>query len=155
MQALMRQLTSKKAQGFAEQIGQPFKGLPHLPKNLVDLLVKLAPFFALIGAVLSLFASPILGLLSIASVVFLNPFLVLSIFVTGVIALLNALLLFLAFKPLQAREQTGWMLMFWSNMLSIIQTIYHLFYGGQGIGSILGILIGLYFLYELRPAYKK
>ncbi len=147
-------LTDKKAQDFASKVGEIFKSVPHLPKSWVDFLVKIVPILALIGAVLSLFAGPVLGFLSVLSLLTLNPVLVLSVLVAAILSLVTACLLFLAYKPLKERKYDGWMFLFWCQILGAVQSLFHILFREQAITSLIGILVGFYILYEMRPRYK-
>ncbi len=153
MKSYVDRLTDKKSEEMAEKAGELFSSLPHLPKNIVEFLVKLAPFFALLGAVLSLLSSPVLGLLSLLSLITFNPFIVLSVLISAIVALVSAVLLFLAYKPLSQRKHAGWMLLFWSNVLSLVQFILDVVLRQSGLAGIIGLAIAFYILYEMRPFY--
>lgn len=154
MQQLIKKLTDEKSRKFADQFGEVFKTVPHLPKAWVDFLVKIAPPLALIGAILSLISGPILGLVSAISLITLNPFLVFSVALAAIIAIANAILLWHARKPLEKRSIDGWMLLFWSDMLSVFQIVAGIFLHQGGLGGVIGLLIGFYILFEMRPRYK-
>jgi hypothetical protein len=154
MQQMIDRLTDAKAMSFIKQIEDVFKSLPHLPQGIVDFLAMIAPWFALIGAVLNLVAGPIIGLFSVISLISLNPFLVLGTFLAAVLSLVTAALLFMAFTPLRNRELKGWVYIFWSNILSAVLTIYGVVFSGTGIGSLIGMVIGFYFLFEMKRAYE-
>lgn len=153
MDNLVSRLTNKDSEGYAQKGADLFSSLPHLPKNITEFLVNFAPIFALIGAVLSLIAGPILGLLSVISLISLNPFFVLSVLIAAVITLLSSVILFLAYKPLQNRQYRGWLLLWWSMVLSAIQAVLDIGLRQEGVFSLIGIVIGFYVLYEMRPFY--
>lgn len=71
--------------------------------------------------------------------------------VTGVLALL-------AFPGLQARKKTGWNLMFYSSLAGLAYSVVSLFYDGAGfssfIGTVIGTVLGLYILFQVRSYYK-
>lgn len=153
---MLDKLTNKEAMDFINKIQEPFKTLPHLPKGLVEFFVKIAPYLALIGAVLGLISGPVIGLLgSFASLLTLSPMFLVWTIGTVVITLLNSVILFYAFNPLKNRQMKGWMLLFWSDVLSVISGIIGMVYGNSNgfIGTILGIVIGLYILFEMKPFY--
>lgn len=155
MQALIKKLTDKKSQAFADNFGNVFKTAPHLPKEWVDFLVKIAPTLAMIGAVLSFIAGPILGLLSILSLLSFNPFIVFGVLLSAGIAFLSAALLFKAVEPLKKREYNGWLLLFWCDMLGVAHTVFTIFFHPKDtVGAVVGTIVGLYILYEMRPRYK-
>jgi hypothetical protein len=151
-------LTNKEAMDFIAKVGEPFKTLPHLPKGLVEFFVKAAPWLAAIGAVLNLIGGVVIGLIgTLGSLFTLNPIVIIATVALGVIALASSILLFSAFKPLSDREMKGWVFLFWVEMLNIASAIISLVaYGTNGIiGTIIGTLVGLYFLYEMKPFFGK
>jgi len=149
-------LTDAKAMGFIDQVGDVFKGLPHLPTNIVEILVKIAPWLALLGGVLGLLAGPIVGVLgSLGSVLSLSPYYLFITIVVTVVTLANAILLLLAFSPLKAKAMRGWVFLFWAQMLSAVDIVLSLLQGQTGslVGGVIGIAIGLYILFEIRSSY--
>lgn len=155
MQKIVDMMMDKKAVDFVAKVEDLFKSLPHLPAGIVEFFVKIAPWLALIGAVLSLLAGPILGLLSVFSLLTLNPLIVLSVLLAAVISIVTAVMLFMAFNPLKNREYKGWLLIFWSDVLSAIMMIFDVIVNrGAGLGSIVFTLIGFYILFEMKPAYS-
>lgn len=155
MQKIVDMMMDKKAVDFVAKVEDLFKSLPHLPAGIVEFFVKIAPWMALIGAVLSLLAGPILGLLSVFSLLTLNPLVVLSVLLAAVISIVTAVMLFMAFNPLKNREYKGWLLIFWSDVLGAIMMIFDIIANrGAGLGSIVFTLIGFYILFEMKPAFS-
>jgi hypothetical protein len=156
MKDLVAKLTNKKSLSYVETVGGFFKSLPHLPKGLVMFLVKLTPYFAILSAVFSLLFGPIVTLVSLlllltksATPVFFSTLLLsLLFFASGVV-------LFLAFKPLKNRQQTGWVLLFWAEVIMLVETIVRITFGQTRILSLLGTALGFYVLFEMRSFYKK
>jgi len=139
--ATIAQLTNKQAQDFADKIGEIFKSVPHLPKEWVAFIVKYLPILAIIGAVLSLLSGLSVAMAGLYGMI------------SAVFALATAALLFMAYKPLQDKKYDGWMLLFWSNVVSAVEALVMIVLSGQFFG-IVGIIIGFYVLYELRPSYR-
>lgn len=154
MHQLVERLTDRTSTHFADQIGSIFGSLPKLPKGIVNFLVAVVPYFALLWAVLALLAGPLLGFLSIVSFITLNPIFVLSVMLAAVLSVVMAIILFLAFNPLRARQAKGWMLLFWANMISVAETVVMILLGQSGILDLVFIAIGLYILYQMRPHYN-
>jgi hypothetical protein len=159
MTQLINSLTSKKVTDAIDQMAPPFKNLPHLPKGVVDFLVSVSPWLAVVGGALSALSG--LQLLSSGMGMRSSWWMELAgvsptyFLVTGIIQLLSAAVLLLAFKPLQMKQKAGWVLMFWSMALSVVQMLagVALGYGVSVVGMVLGLAIGLYLLFELRSSY--
>lgn len=155
-------LTSKKVTDIIAQLEGPFKNRPHLPKGIVDFLVMIAPWLAGIGGVLGIFSG--LNLLSSGLGFGVNPAMqILGLspmyfLISGVFQLAIAGILLLAFRPLQSRQKTGWILMFWTIGLNVLQNIVGAMLAYTMIASLLviavGVIIGLYILFEMKSAYK-
>ena len=157
----MNQLTGKEAQGFVGKFEAVFKGLPHLPKGIVDFLVSVSPWlaglggiFGVYGGLTSLFFSQRRGAMwqyvkaysGVGSGYFIA---------TSIISLLTGALLLMAFGPLKNKKLNGWMFLFWANILSLIQSIVSLVFGYGGLmGILIGAAIGFYILFEIKKSYK-
>jgi hypothetical protein len=157
MAALTDRLTDSEAMSFIAKVEDVFKSFPHLPKGVSEFFVKVAPYLAIIGAVLGLIGGPVVALFgSLASVLSLNPVYMLLTIVDAVIIIVSSVLLLMAFKPLKDREMKGWIYLFWSEVLSLVSSVVSLFGSlgsGNIIGALLGALIGFYILFEMKPFY--
>ena len=150
-------LTDAKAMGFIDQVGDVFKGLPHLPASIVEILVKIAPWLALLGGILGLIAGPLIGVLgSLGSLMTLSPYFMFVTIVTTVVTIANSVLLLMAFSPLRTKMMRGWVFLFWAEMLSAVDIVLSLLQGQTGsiVGGVIGLAIGLYILFEIRSSYK-
>ncbi|MBW7955655.1 hypothetical protein H3C66_02880 [Patescibacteria group bacterium] len=150
-------LTDAKAMGFIDQVGDVFKGLPHLPSSIVDILVKIAPWLALLGGVLGLIAGPLIGILgSLGSIMTLSPYFMFVTIVTMVVTLANSILLLMAFSPLRQQMMRGWVFLFWAQLLSVVDIVLSLLQGQTAsiVGGLIGLAIGFYILFEIRGSYK-
>lgn len=127
-----------------------------LPTNARQALVNAAPWLSLIfgilnviralsvfwiGAVfepLAMFGGP-----SVAGSYFIVAFSLILLGVTGVLNLM-------AFGPLKARSMRGWRLLYYSQLVWIVSELlqYNL------VGALLGGLIGLYLLFQIKSYYK-
>lgn len=142
-----------------------------LPANIKDLLVKLAPWLALLSGILGILGA--IGLWSAAHMVnemtsFYGAY---SPAYTQAVNQMNAVfwialimdlifsgLALLAFPGLKARKKVGWNLMFYSTLLSIVYSIVSGFYYNTGIvssliGAVIGAVIGFYILFQVRSRY--
>ena len=63
------------------------------------------------------------------------------------------ILYFVAFPSLRARKVRGWNLMFYGVILYIVSSIVKLSIGDV-VMSLIGALIGYYFLYQVKSYYK-
>jgi len=150
-------LTDAKAMDIIDQVGSAFKSLPHLPSGVVDVLVKIAPYFALLGGVVGIIFGPVIGVIGgLASILTLSPLLMISTLANAVIMIVQSILLLLAFSPLKNRQMKGWIFLFWSQVMSIALMVLSLLLGHAGsiVGSILGLAIGMYILFETRDSYN-
>jgi len=158
MQAYLNRLSDKEAMGFINKVGDLYKTLPDLPKGLVEFLVKIAPYLALLSAVVILIFGPFIGLLgTLASILTLSPTYMVWVVLTVVVMLAEAALWIMAFKPLQNREMIGWIYMFWAMALGVVMGAVDLLNGNAGslIGSVISALIGYYVLFQMKPFYGK
>ncbi len=158
---MWEKLTNKKARDVIAKVGDPFKGLPHLPQYLIEFFVKITPwgvglaaFFSLIGAFTNLRFG--LGMNPISKIMNLyvgvNPAYFL---LTAVLQLALAALAFKAFALLRNKKIEGWIYLFWSNAIAVLEGLIGLvFLGGSGISLLFGALIGYYLLFEIKPAYE-
>ncbi len=155
--------TSKSVTDAINQIRPVFKGVPHLPKGLVGFLAAIAPWLAGLGGVLGVFSG--LNMLSMGLGISSNVWYELAGFdseyflVSGVLQLASAAVLLWAFKPLKARQKAGWILMFWSMAISILQNLALVILLGNFatnslLGTVIGLAIGLYILFEVEGEYK-
>ena len=157
-----------------KQIGDLFKDLPALPKNIKDFLVQVWPYLALIFGVLQLFAAwGLWGLMRVA-----NPYIEYAnelnryagvqnigysstdkmIIYSGIAILaVNAVIMLMALSPLKARAQRGWDLLFLATLINVVYGVVQIFISGQGIGSfimsLLGTAVGLYLLFQVKDMY--
>jgi len=158
---MLDKLTGKEATGLVGSFEGVFKGLPHLPKGVIDFLVSIAPWLAGLGGLLSLFS----GISSVFMTSRRNEFWayvdryagVNSAYFTviGVVAILLGLLYLMAFTPLKNKKLSGWMYLFWGQLLSILSGVAGLVFGYGGIvGTLIGAAIGFYVLFEVKASYK-
>lgn len=126
-----------------------FKNAPSLPTNIKEVLVKIAPWLALVAGLLGL----LFGLMGLG----LSPLGLLGGLRNGVFLLLASVLVIvaavvdlMAFPKLNKREYAGWKLIFWSEIAWILWSLF----AGNIIGAILGAVIGLYILFQVKSYYK-
>ena len=156
---MLEQLTGPQALKFISQIEAPFKGLPHLPKGVVNFLVNIAPWFAALGGVFSIIAA--LSSFGAATGYQSSVWMQLAgintayFWLTGVVELIVGVLMLMAFNPLKEKLLKGWIYMFWIEVIDVAQMLIGVAFGGSNVVSmVIGLLIGLYFLFELKSSYK-
>lgn len=144
----------KQTDGLVSNLEGVFKSLPHLPENIREMLVKVAPWLALIFGVLGLFVG--VGAMGF------SPFAMfggvrtgMMVFLSGVITLASSVLMLLAYPKLVKRSYNGWVFLFWAELMNAIYALLSALSGSGGfVGTILGVLIGLYLLFEVKRYYK-
>ena len=133
-----------------------FAKAPHIPENGRRTIVDIAPWLALIFGVLGLVS--VLGAGAIASVftlAFLGGLYDFAMFVTLAAGLCASALELLAYRPLAKREKKGWNYLFYGTVLTAAAAVVNLVVGyDSGLtGQVLGALIGLWILFEIRGQY--
>jgi hypothetical protein len=125
---------------------------PQLPKEIVDLIVKIGPYLMIVGLVFSipalLFAFGLGALIS--PLAFLNIRYGIHFSLTTIFSLITLVLNIMAIPGLFKRLKSAWNLMFYA---SLIQAVSYLF--SFSLGSlIIGMAISWYFLFQIRKEYK-
>ena len=138
----------KQSEDIVKSLENLFKGFPHLPENAREVLVKIAPILSLVFGVL--------GLIGGIGVLFASPLAVLGgvrsgfgVFVTGALTIVSSVLMLMAYPKLKNRQYAGWMYLFWSEALNAVYALFML-----SVGSVIGVIIGLYILFEVKKHYK-
>lgn len=133
---------------------QWFAKLPQLPANVREVLVKIAPWLALVFGVLGVLAS----LAATGLMAALSPFMVLGGGVgaaTGgvvgaILALVGSVLMLMAFPGLRDRKMAGWKWSFYSQAVSVVASVVAL----NLVGAVISALIGFYLLFQIKSYYK-
>ena len=147
---------------FEAPIVKAFEGFPAIPANAKETLVKAWPYLALLFAVFQ-----VLGAYSSWNAMQLagqfnyyqafTPVDRAIIYFGIVLSLVESVLLFMAFSPLQQRAKRGWDLLFLGGLLNVAYAVVSLFMTGYGVGSFLmGLLvasIGFYLLVQIREKF--
>lgn len=132
------------------------KKAPALPKGIKETLVKLAPWLAIIGVVVSIPGILVLfGLSSMMSGLPYSGYTMMgygggfSISVLFVIA--TMILEILAVPGLMKRKLAGWNFLYWAVWVSAVYSLLSY----QIVGMVIGTLISLYLLFQVKSYYKK
>lgn len=131
-----------------------FKKFPPLPENVKDILVKIAPWLALVFGVLGVLTS----LAATGLMAALSPVMVLGGGVgaaTGgvvgaILALVSSVLMVMAFTGLKNRKIAGWKYSFYSQLVSVVASVVAL----NLVGAVIGGVIGFYLLFQVKSYYK-
>ena len=129
-----------------------------LPKNVKEIIVKFAPYLAILGVVMGvpgvlalLGAGTILAPLGfVGGMMTGRPFLgigfIINVLFLGVMVVLEAL----AIPGLFSRSKKAWTFLYWSSLVGVVQNIVSFNIGGLVIGG----LISMYFLFQVKEYYK-
>ncbi|HEU5186961.1 MAG TPA: hypothetical protein VFT87_00495 [Candidatus Saccharimonadales bacterium] len=141
-----------------------------LPEHAKKTLVKALPWIALGGGVLTLLGA--WGVYAAATVA--TPFMMLSvtdaaygyapmmqrytgfIWLGFLLLLVEAIIMFVAFSPLQQRSRRGWMLMYWVSLINIAYALLYLFISFNPVSLVVSLVasgVGLYLLFQIRDYY--
>ncbi len=125
----------------------------HLPPHVKELIVKFSPYISLI---LALIALPIvlaafgLGLamtpVFILASASLGMMYYIQVALTGVALVMEII----AFPSLQKRHLSGWKLMYYAALLQAVGNLLAM----NLVGLVLGLVISMYFLFQVREYYK-
>ena len=149
------------------------KNLPALPSGGKKALVEWAPWLALIGGVLSLWAAWALwhwAHIANALVNYANSLslayggttvstsrMTVGIWLGVIVLAVEGVMYLLAFPGLRDRKKQGWNMLYYALLINIVYGVVVMFtdYGGVGnlFGSLLGSAVGLYLLFQVRSAY--
>ncbi len=142
-----------------------------LPKAAKEWIVRYSPWITLvIGVILALTVIPVLmaamavssyssavlgSVYSAAVATSVGPMFYLSLAVLAV----QLVVMFMSVPMLLKRQRKGWMLVFYSNIVSLVYSVFNTFtYGYFNIGSLfLGLVsaaVGLYVIFQVRSYYK-
>lgn len=131
-----------------------FSKLPTLPANVREVLVKIAPWVALIFGILGIVASiAATGVLAVLSpMVALGGGLGVAAggVIGGLLALVGSVLMVMAYPGLRDHKMAGWRWSFWSETVSVVASLIAL----NLVGAVVGGLIGYYILFQIKSYYK-
>lgn len=151
------QAVTEKHMGALEGWLAPiFAKFPHIPHGGRQTLAQIAPWLALIFGILGVVSILSAGsFVSYFSFSFVSMGMVqISIFISLLAGLVASLLEILAFKPLKAMRKKGWNLLFYATVLTTAGTLLTLLFGYSVLGNLVGSLIGLWLLFEVRGLYQ-
>lgn len=130
------------------------KKAPQLPEGVKEFIVKIAPWLTLIGVIASIPA--ILVAFGLGSFVapsvsdskfgLYGPNYLISMLVLAVAVVLEAV----AIRGLFSRQIRAWRLLYFATLVGFVSNLVTL----NVIGGLLGTLISLYFLFQIKSYYR-
>lgn len=140
-----------------EKLNEYFgKKAPTLPQNIKEIIVKIAPFLAIISVIVTLPAILLLfGLGGLATMfaplggvssVTLIPTMWISILLLIPVIILEAM----AIPGLFAKSVTAWRYMYWAQLITAVSNLVQF----NIIGALISALIGFYILFQIKSLYK-
>lgn len=146
-------LKNNQIDHYIDVIGDHFKKLPELPKDVRDFLVLAVPWVALIGGIIGVAVT----LVGFGVFTFLAPLAFLSGagadagqgILAVLLGLVASILMLMAFPGLSKHKATGWRYIFYSEVVYLLGQILSI-----SLGGIVMALIGFYLLYQIRAYYK-
>lgn len=127
-----------------------FSKLPPLSLDVRKRLVHIAPILALVFGILGVVGSIGSGLISPLLIFFGGPKEAMGGIVFSLLALASSVLVLCAYPSLKKYKQRGWTFLFWSQILSIVGSVFQ---SVSLVGIVIG-LFGLYLLYQIKSLYK-
>lgn len=131
------------------------KKAPALPKGGKELLVKIAPWLVIVGLVLSVPA--ILSLFTLSSMMSASPYgayataaLGPAYYISILLLVVTIVLQVLALPGLFNKKRSGWNFIFYSSLVSLVSSLISM----NLVGFIIGGLLSLYLLFQVREYYK-
>jgi len=129
-----------------------------LPENVKEIIVKFAPYLAILGVVMGI--PGVLALLGAGTILaplgfvggmmtgrpFLGVGFIINVLFLGIMVLLQGL----AIPGLFSRSKKAWTFLYWSALVGVIQNVISFNVGGLVIGG----LISMYFLFQVKEYYK-
>jgi hypothetical protein len=120
-----------------------------LPAEVKEFLVKFGPWIALVLLLLSLPGLLLMLGLGTAFMPFGGAAYMVGFSYLTVVLLAQLVLLGLALPGLFKRKMSAWRLIFYSQLVGIAFSLL----SGSILGALIGGLIGLYILFQIRPLY--
>ena len=140
-----------------------------IPKNAKEWIVRYGPWITLIGGILlaltvipaltaalalSGYAATYGGLYGAAYVGVVGP----MFYVALAVLALQLIIMFVSVPMLLKRQRKGWLLVFYSSVISLVYTLFNSFSYGFNFGGLLlgfiGAAIGMYVIFQIRSYYK-
>lgn len=144
-----------------------YKAPWQFPAGLTDFIVRAAPWISLVIAIILVpfVLTAISGALFVSSIVATYGFPnaaqpTFMLWVSLAVLIAQIVIMFVSVPKLLKRQRSGWLLVFYADLISLVYGIFSSFaYGYFAIGSIIWALIsaaiGMYVLFQVRRFYVK
>ena len=139
----------KSGQDLVVMLEDFFKKAPMLPKGGREMVVAITPWIALIFGILGVLAG--VGAVGISPLALFAGFNAsTTVLISGILMLVSSVLMLMAFPKLKQHHMGGWMLLFYSEVISIVSNVIRV----DLVGALIGGLIGFYLLFQIKSYYK-
>jgi hypothetical protein len=157
MQKILSIFSHPMLKKLDSELAKIFTNVPHLPKKITDILVKIAPYLVLISG-LFLVTGGLRSIFGFRNFSHVFSFLVnipaIYFYIIGCLQIISGAISIAAYQPLKNKQTEGFMALLSLTVLELLMNAISVIFLGDGIfGLLLGLLISLYFLYELRPNF--
>ncbi len=131
------------------------KKAPALPKNVKEILVKFAPWISIVMVIIGLPA--VLALFGLGAMMYSIPYTAYGMYRAGggfslaiIFLIITLALQALAVPGLMKRKMAGWNFLYYGVWANAVYSLLN----GQALGLVIGLVIGLYFLFQVKSYYK-
>ena len=130
----------------------------HLPPSVKEFIVKFGPWITLVLLILAAIVIVPLALIAFGLTAVTLPYSAATGyasnsvmgFVQIIIGVVVLVMEAVAIPKLLKRQLSGWKLVYWASLLSAVSSLISL----QVVSLILGLVIGMYILFQIREYYK-
>ena len=122
------------------------KKVPALPANVKEILVKIAPWITILGIVISVPA--VLAIIGLSGLLTIGSGFQYQISVVFIVVVM--MLRGLSIPGLMSKSIKGWMWLFYAVIADAIYAVVSF----NIVGGLIGVLISLYFLFQVKEFYK-
>lgn len=152
-----QQMSLKGSLGQLETVLDEYFGkkAPALPANIKEILVKIAPYLTLLGVILAVPA--LLSLFGMGAFLSAMPYGGRAMMGVGYnyymgigFLIIMTVMEALAIPGLFARTRQGWNWIYYSTLVNVVSMAVSL----NIVGLIIGTVIGMYLLFQVRTYYK-
>ncbi len=125
---------------------------PAFPEELKEGIAKYGPYVSLILAILGLIA--LLGVGGLGSVFFGlgggTYGVGFKFYISIIVGIITSIMYIMAFTPLKARKKSGWNMLYYATLVTLVGSLIQL----QILSLIIGGIIGFYILFQVREKYS-